>query len=131
MVGSSKFSAADNIALIRRPFRSLSRQGEVNPLVEHYGHVIVDECHDVAAVSFDAILKRSKRLAGDGLPDRRTSDSRTRPPVRIMRLAYSLLGRREDLLVHSRIERRHVDRDGLGEEGLGLVFVVSERRVVR
>ncbi|MHB0916323.1 MAG: TOTE conflict system archaeo-eukaryotic primase domain-containing protein [Thiobacillus sp.] len=40
--------------------QSLSRQGEVNPLVENYGHVIVDECHHVGAVSFDAILKRTK-----------------------------------------------------------------------
>lgn len=40
--------------------QSLSRQGEVNPLVERYGHVIVDECHHVGAVSFDAILKRAK-----------------------------------------------------------------------
>jgi superfamily II DNA or RNA helicase len=29
-------------------------------LVERYGHVIVDECHHVGAVSFDAILKRTK-----------------------------------------------------------------------
>ena len=40
--------------------QSLSRQGEVNPLVEGYGQVIVDECHHVGAVSFDAILKRAK-----------------------------------------------------------------------
>jgi len=40
--------------------QSLSRQGEVNPLVEDYGQVIVDECHHVGAVSFDAILKRAK-----------------------------------------------------------------------
>jgi superfamily II DNA or RNA helicase len=40
--------------------QSLSRQGEVNPLVENYGHVIVDECHHIGAVSFDAILKRAK-----------------------------------------------------------------------
>lgn len=40
--------------------QSLSRQGEVDPLVERYGHVIVDECHHVGAVSFDAILKRTK-----------------------------------------------------------------------
>ena len=35
--------------------QSLSRQGEVDILVENYGHVIVDECHHVGAVSFDAI----------------------------------------------------------------------------
>jgi superfamily II DNA or RNA helicase len=40
--------------------QSLSRRGEIDPLVEHYGHVIVDECHHVGAVSFDAILKRVK-----------------------------------------------------------------------
>lgn len=40
--------------------QSLSRQGEVNPLVENYGQVIVDECHHVGAVSFDALLKRTK-----------------------------------------------------------------------
>ncbi len=40
--------------------QSISRQGEVDPLVENYGQVIVDECHHVGAVSFDAILKRSR-----------------------------------------------------------------------
>jgi superfamily II DNA or RNA helicase len=38
--------------------QSLSRKGEVDSLVENYGHVVVDECHHVVAVSFDAILKR-------------------------------------------------------------------------
>jgi len=37
--------------------QSLSRKGEVDPLVEDYEQVIVDECHHVGAVSFDAILK--------------------------------------------------------------------------
>ena len=40
--------------------QSLSRKGEVDPLVEDYGQVIVDECHHVGAVSFDAILKSTK-----------------------------------------------------------------------
>ena len=40
--------------------QSLSRQGLVDPCVEQYGHVIVDECHHVGAVSFDAILKRTR-----------------------------------------------------------------------
>ena len=40
--------------------QSLSRHGEVNPLVEGYGQIIVDECHHVSAVSFDAILQRTK-----------------------------------------------------------------------
>lgn len=40
--------------------QSLSRKGEVDVLVENYGQVIVDECHHVGAVSFDAILKSIK-----------------------------------------------------------------------
>lgn len=40
--------------------QSLSRKGEINPLVENYGHVVVDECHHVGAVSFDMLLKQVK-----------------------------------------------------------------------
>ncbi len=54
--GKAKPTGRIDIAVMQ----SLSRQGEVNPLVEDYGHVIVDECHHVGAVSFDAILKRTK-----------------------------------------------------------------------
>ena len=54
--GKSKPSGKIDIAVMQ----SLSRHGEVNPLVENYGQVIVDECHHVGAASFDAILKRSK-----------------------------------------------------------------------
>lgn len=54
--GKAKPTGKIDIAVMQ----SLSRQGEVNPLVESYGHVIVDECHHVGAVSFDAILKRAK-----------------------------------------------------------------------
>ncbi|MFJ4293493.1 TOTE conflict system archaeo-eukaryotic primase domain-containing protein [Cupriavidus sp. NPDC089707] len=54
--GKVKPSGKIDIAVMQ----SLSRQGEVNALVENYGHVIVDECHHVGAVSFDAILKRTK-----------------------------------------------------------------------
>jgi hypothetical protein len=54
--GKAKPTGKSDIAVIQ----SLSRQGEVNPLVENYGHVIVDECHHVGAASFDAILKRTK-----------------------------------------------------------------------
>lgn len=54
--GKARPSGKLDIAVMQ----SLSRQGEVNPLVENYGHVIVDECHHVGAVSFDAILKRVK-----------------------------------------------------------------------
>jgi len=54
--GKAKPTGKIDIAVMQ----SLSRQGEVNSLVENYGQVIVDECHHVGAVSFDAILKRTK-----------------------------------------------------------------------
>ena len=54
--GKAKPSGILDIAVMQ----SVSRQGEINPLVENYGHVIVDECHHVGAVSFDAILKQVK-----------------------------------------------------------------------
>ena len=38
--------------------QSLSRQGETSEIVENYGQVIVDECHHLSAVSFEAIMKR-------------------------------------------------------------------------
>lgn len=54
--GKSKATGRIDIAVMQ----SVSRQGEVDPLVENYGHIIVDECHHVGAVSFDAILKRAR-----------------------------------------------------------------------
>lgn len=54
--GKAKPTGKIDIAVMQ----SLSRKGEVNPLVEDYGQVIVDECHHVGAVSFDAILKRTR-----------------------------------------------------------------------
>ena len=54
--GKSKLTGKIDIAVMQ----SLSRQGDINELVENYGHVIVDECHHIGAVSFDAILKRVK-----------------------------------------------------------------------
>jgi superfamily II DNA or RNA helicase len=54
--GKAKPTGKIDIAVMQ----SVSRQGQVNPLVEAYGQVIVDECHHVGAVSFDAILKVTK-----------------------------------------------------------------------
>jgi len=64
-IGGGKAKPAGKIDIA--VMQSLSRQGEVNPLVENYGHVIVDECHHIGAVSFDAILKRTKAKCVLGL----------------------------------------------------------------
>lgn len=52
--GKSKPTSCIDIAVMQ----SIHRQGETNPIVENYGHVVVDECHHLSAVSFEAILKR-------------------------------------------------------------------------
>ena len=54
--GKAKPTGMIDIAVMQ----SLSRQGDVNALVENYGQIVVDECHHVGAASFDAILKRTK-----------------------------------------------------------------------
>jgi superfamily II DNA or RNA helicase len=54
--GTAKLNGQIDIAVMQ----SLARQGEINPCVEDYGHVIVDECHHLGAVSFEDILKRVK-----------------------------------------------------------------------
>jgi len=51
--GKAKLTGKIDIAVMQ----SLSRQGEINSVVENYGHVIIDECHHIGAASFDAILK--------------------------------------------------------------------------
>ncbi len=58
MVGGGKRSPTGRIdvALIQ----SLVRNGEVSDLVGDYGHVIVDECHHLSAVSFELVARRSK-----------------------------------------------------------------------
>ena len=54
--GKSKLTGRIDIAVMQ----SLSRPGEVDNRVEGYGQVIVDECHHIGAVSFDALLRHAK-----------------------------------------------------------------------
>jgi superfamily II DNA or RNA helicase len=54
--GKKKPTGAIDIALMQ----SLVRQGVVSDLVANYGHLIVDECHHLSAVSFEAIAREAK-----------------------------------------------------------------------
>lgn len=51
--GKNSLSGIIDIALMQ----SLVRKGEVHDCIGNYGMVIVDECHHVAAFSFEAVLK--------------------------------------------------------------------------
>jgi hypothetical protein len=57
-IGGGKRRPTGNIdvALIQ----SLVRRGEVDDIVADYGHLVVDECHHVPAVSFEAVARRCK-----------------------------------------------------------------------
>jgi superfamily II DNA or RNA helicase len=54
--GKRKPNGRLDVAMIQ----SLVRQGRVEDLIETYGHVIVDECHHVPAVSFERVLSEVK-----------------------------------------------------------------------
>lgn len=54
--GSSKPTGRIDVAMIQ----SLVRKDSVDDLVARYGHVIVDECHHVPAVSFERVLAEIK-----------------------------------------------------------------------
>lgn len=61
--GKDKLNGALDVAMIQ----SLVRKGEVKDLVAGYGHVIVDECHHVPAVSFERVLAEIKARYVTGL----------------------------------------------------------------
>ena len=54
--GKRKLSGQIDVALMQ----SLVKQGEVDDCVADYGHLIVDECHHISAVSFELIARRAK-----------------------------------------------------------------------
>ena len=54
--GRRKPKGLVDVALIQ----SLVRKGEVDDIVGNYGHLVVDECHHLSAVSFELVARRSK-----------------------------------------------------------------------
>ena len=54
--GKRKPTGTIDVALMQ----SLVRKGVVSDVVAEYGHVVVDECHHLPAVSFEAITRGSK-----------------------------------------------------------------------
>jgi superfamily II DNA or RNA helicase len=66
-----------DIALIQ----SLVRRGEVNDIVANYGHLIVDECHHLSAVSFELAARRSTARYVLGLSATVTRKDRHHPII--------------------------------------------------
>jgi superfamily II DNA or RNA helicase len=61
--GKTKQSGIIDVAVIQ----SLYRKGEVKDLVADYGHIVVDECHHLAAVSFEQVMRRARAKFVTGL----------------------------------------------------------------
>jgi superfamily II DNA or RNA helicase len=119
--GKAKPTGKIDIAVMQ----SLSRKGEVDALVENYGHVIVDECHHVGAASFDAILKRVKAKFVLGLtatPIRRDGQQ----PIIFMQcgpirhVATTATGAPSDLEVRPLLRHERIDLPA--ESGIQEVF---------
>lgn len=61
--GKRKPTSVIDVALIQ----SLVRKGEVDDIVDDYGHLVVDECHHLSAASFELVARRSKARYVTGL----------------------------------------------------------------
>ena len=54
--GKRKPTGIVDVAVIQ----SLVRKGEVDDVISDYGHLVVDECHHISAVSFEAVSRYAK-----------------------------------------------------------------------
>ena len=54
--GKRKLGGIVDVAVIQ----SLVRKGEVDGVISDYGHLVVDECHHISAVSFETVTRYSK-----------------------------------------------------------------------
>jgi superfamily II DNA or RNA helicase len=54
--GNRRPTGIVDVALIQ----SLVRKGEVDDIVGDYGHLVVDECHHLSAISFELVARRTK-----------------------------------------------------------------------
>ncbi len=61
--GKHKATGRINVAMVQ----SLYQKGAVNDIVGEYGHLIVDECHHISAVSFEQVVRQSKAKFVTGL----------------------------------------------------------------
>jgi superfamily II DNA or RNA helicase len=54
--GKKRPTGVIDVAIIQ----SLVRKGEVSDLVADYGHLVIDECHHLSALSFEAVARAAK-----------------------------------------------------------------------
>ena len=54
--GKRKLSGFVDVTVIQ----SLVQRGEVDEILANYGHLVVDECQQVSAISFEAVTRHAK-----------------------------------------------------------------------
>jgi hypothetical protein len=64
-IGSGKHKPTGKIDVAM--VQSLSHKGVVDDLVGGYGHIVIDECHHISAVSFEQVVRQSKARYITGL----------------------------------------------------------------
>jgi len=64
-IGGGKRKPTGNVDVAM--IQSLNRKGVVDDMVGKYGHLIVDECHHISAVSFEQVARQSKARYVTGL----------------------------------------------------------------
>jgi superfamily II DNA or RNA helicase len=102
--------------------QSVVRKGRVDDIVSSYGHVVVDECHHLPAVSFERVLAEAKARYVVGLtatPQRRDGHH----PITEMQLGpvRFAIGPRSDAAARPFAQRLYVrdtDFRARGEDGL-------------
>jgi len=72
--GKSRRTGNIDVALIQ----SLHRKGETKDFVAEYGHIVVDECHHLSAVTFEQVMRKVKAKYVVGLTA--TPNSERWPP---------------------------------------------------
>ncbi|MBB5172615.1 DEAD/DEAH box helicase [Texcoconibacillus texcoconensis] len=63
-IGGGKNKPTGNLDI--STIQTLNRNGLIKPELQHYGQIIVDECHHISAVSFEKVLRavRAKKVYG-------------------------------------------------------------------
>ena len=121
--GKRRVTGVVDVAMIQ----SLVRRGHVEDLVATYGHVIVDECHHVPAVSFERVMRevRARYVTGLTATPKRRDGHHPILEFQLGRIRYSVDAKK--LATHDPFQRRLVVREtGFRLEASGEALGIQE-----
>lgn len=111
-LGGPKSKPTGIIDIVMMP--SLGRLKEIESISENYGQVIIDECHHLAAKTFEDGLNRLKSRYFVGLSAKPKRSDGRQPLVfmcagNIRYISKRPLGAPQDLTVKSKVRKKHID----------------------